>query len=81
MFYAYVIKSIACDYYYKGYCKDLENRLQQHNSGMTISIEPYLPFKIVYFEQFPTKEEAIKREKYFKSAAGRLFLKNSIKPV
>ena len=42
---------------------------------MTISIKPYLPFKIVYFEQFPTKEEAIKREKYFKSQQEDGFLK------
>ncbi|MGN6530420.1 MAG: GIY-YIG nuclease family protein [Ginsengibacter sp.] len=81
MFYAYVIKSIAFDYYYKGYCEGLEIRLKQHNSGMTISIKPYLPFKIVYFEKFATKEEAIKREKYFKSAAGRRLLKNCIKPL
>jgi len=33
---------------------------------------------IVYFEEFETREEAIKREKYFKTAAGRKFLKNKI---
>ena len=46
---------------------------------MTVSIRPFIPFEIFYFEQFATKEEAIKREKYFKSAAGRKFLKN--KPI
>jgi putative endonuclease len=65
MFYAYVIKSISCNYYYKGYCKDLENRLQQHNSGMTISIKPYLPFKIVYFETIPNKRRSNKTRKIF----------------
>ena len=79
MFYAYVIKSDTSDYFYKGHCEDLEIRLKQHNSGMTISIKPYLPFKIVYFEEFATKEEAIKRERYLKSAAGRRFLKKFIK--
>lgn len=74
-FYAYVIKSVNHDYYYKGHCENLESRLSQHNTGMTASIKAYLPFKLVYSEQFETREDAIKREKYFKSAAGRRFLK------
>jgi putative endonuclease len=45
---------------------------------MTESTRPYAPFQIVYFEEFPTREQAIKREKYFKSSAGRRFLKKVI---
>ena len=78
MFFAYVLKSIHCDFYYKGHCENLQQRLAQHNSGMTQSIRPYIPFQIVYSEQFQTRNEAIKREKYFKSAAGRRFLKKII---
>jgi len=78
MFYTYVIKSVTCDYFYKGHCEDLEIRLKQHNSGTTESIKSYIPFQIVYFEEFATREEAVKREKYFKSAAGRKFLKNKV---
>ncbi|MBK8519653.1 MAG: GIY-YIG nuclease family protein [Ferruginibacter sp.] len=75
MFYAYVIKSLNHDFYYKGHCEDLDQRLKQHNSGMTESIRPYLPFKLVYKEEFNTRAEAISREKYLKSSAGRRFLK------
>ena len=75
MFYAYVLKSIEHGYYYKGHCQDLEKRLHQHNSGMTESIRPYIPFTLIYFEAFETKQEAIEREKYYKSAAGRRYLK------
>ncbi|MDE3184900.1 MAG: GIY-YIG nuclease family protein [Bacteroidota bacterium] len=75
MFYAYVIKSVSFNYFYKGHCEDLKMGLKQHNSGMTASTKPYIPFEIVYFEEFAIREEAIKREKYFKSAAGRKFLK------
>ena len=78
MFYAYVIKSIEHDFFYKGHCEDLDVRLRQHNSGLTLSIKPYIPFKLVYFEEFPTRTEAVAREKYFKSAAGRRFLKLKI---
>jgi putative endonuclease len=78
MYYTYVIKSVDHDYYYKGPCHDLQKRLQQHNSGMTESIRPYIPFIICYFEEFETEQEAIAREKYFKSSAGRRFLKNKL---
>jgi len=80
MYFAYVLKSTAHDYYYKGHCKDLEKRLQQHNSAMTASLKPYLPFEVVYTEVFATKAEAIAREKYFKTAAGRRFLAKKLAP-
>jgi putative endonuclease len=75
MFYAYVLKSIEHDYYYKGHWENLEERLTEHNSGRTVSIRPFIPFKLVYKESFDTREEAIAREKYFKTSAGRRFLK------
>ena len=78
MFYAYVIKSTVKDYLYKGHCENLAKRLLEHNSRMTISIKPFIPFEIIYFEEFEHREEAIKKEKYFKTSAGRRFLKSKI---
>jgi putative endonuclease len=74
MFYTYVVKSLHFNYVYKGHCENLEKRLSEHNSGMTESLRPYIPLMIVYFEEFPTRIEAIAREKYFKTSAGRKFL-------
>ena len=78
MFYAYVLKSITKDYFYKGHCENLEKRMLEHNSGMTTSIKPYIPFKLIYSEQFKLRIDAVKREKYFKTSAGRKFLKDKI---
>ena len=78
MFYAYVIKSLHYDFFYKGHCENLEIRLAQHNSGMTVSIRKYVPFRVIYFEEFVTREQAIQRKKYFKTAAGRRFLKEKL---
>ncbi len=75
MFYAYVIKSINGSFLYKGHCHNMEKRLAQHNAGLTKSTKPYIPFELVYSETFQTEAEAIIREKYFKTAAGRRFLK------
>jgi len=78
MFYAYVLKSIHHNFFYKGHCEDLEERVRQHNAGMTASTRPYIPLQLVYFEAFSTRELAIAREKYFKSSAGRRFLKKKL---
>jgi putative endonuclease len=78
MFFAYVLKSEIADYYYKGHCQNLEVRLSQHNSGKTPSNKRFAPFCIVYSEEFATRAEAVERERYFKSAAGRKFLKERL---
>ena len=79
-YYGYVICSTKFNYLYKGHCEDLASRLKQHNSGMTKSIRKYIPFELAYFEEFPTRNEAIARERYFKSAAGRKYLRVKLAP-
>ena len=78
MFYAYVLKSVNHNYFYKGHCENLELRLNEHNSGKTKSIKAHTPFTLIYFEEFQTREEAVTGEKYFKSAEGRRFLKSKL---
>jgi putative endonuclease len=77
-FYAYVIRSIQKGNLYKGHCEDLDKRLIYHNSGKVKSTKAFIPWELVYFEEFETRIEAIQREKYFKTAAGRRFLKKKI---
>lgn len=81
MDYVYVIESINFGNCYKGMTKNLEQRLREHNSGKTRSNKAFAPFKIVYFEEFEDAEQARKREKYFKTSAGRKYLqKKGIRP-
>lgn len=78
MFYAYLIQSKIVGSFYKGHCEDLQKRLKQHNSGQTQSIKSKIPHALIYSEEFKTRAEAIKREKYFKTAAGHRFLKSKL---
>ena len=78
-FYAYVIFSTKHHCYYKGHCEDLRIRLEWHNAGKTKSTKPFRPWKLIYFEEFSTREEAMAQERYFKTAAGRRYLKAKIK--
>ncbi len=74
MYFVYVLKGISHDKLYKGIAQDIERRLKEHNSGKTKSTKHGRPWKVVYYESYETRAEARKREKYFKSAAGRRFL-------
>ena len=74
MYFVYVIESLNFGNHYKGMTENLEQRLKEHNAGRTKSNKAYAPFRIVYFEEVESKEEARKREKYFKTSAGRRYL-------
>ena len=73
--YVYVLQSINFDRTYVGFTKHVLKRLSQHNKGHTTSTKPYLPWKILFFEEFSSKEEALKREKFLKTGKGREFIK------
>ncbi len=63
---------------YIGFTSNIENRLEQHNSGKTKSTRPYKPWKLLFYEVFDTKEEAIQREKWLKSGLGREYIKSKL---
>jgi putative endonuclease len=73
-FYTYILKSNKDDGYYYGHTKDLENRLQKHNSGKVRSTKSRVPFTLHYHEIFETKSEAYRQEMFFKSADGKKYL-------
>lgn len=75
MFYVYILRSLIDNSLYKGFTTNLPNRLDEHNKGKSTFTSTKKPWALVYFEILKTKEEAVKREKYFKSAAGRRFIK------
>ncbi|HED06936.1 MAG TPA: GIY-YIG nuclease family protein [Ignavibacteria bacterium] len=79
LFYVYVLKSINFDKSYVGFTNNLNRRLTEHNKGKSKYTNIYKPWKVVYKEEYNTRKEARKREKYLKSSAGRRFLKEIIK--
>jgi len=76
MYYAYILKSLKDGKYYYGSTSDLEKRLKYHNAGKVRSTKHRRTWVLHYFEEFPTKSEAIKREMFFKSKSGYFWLKN-----
>ena len=72
----YAIKSINRNYIYVGMSQDIQSRIARHNNGYERTTRAYRPFILIYKEEFPTRLEARKKEKYLKSGSGKEFLKS-----
>lgn len=78
MAYVYILKSVEFQKTYVGSTpRPLELRLAEHNYGHCDYTKRYKPWKLIYSEKFDSLQEARLREKYFKSGAGRKFIKKS----
>jgi len=75
MFYAYILKSQTFGTHYYGSTEDLNKRLIDHNSGKVKYTKSRRPWFMHYSEAYDTRSEAYKREKFFKSIDGYVFLK------
>jgi len=73
-YYVYVLKSMVDGKKYIGMTIDFDRRLKEHNSGFVTSTKARRPFVRFYIEKCADRETARRREKYFKSAAGRRIL-------
>ncbi|MGQ0827975.1 MAG: GIY-YIG nuclease family protein [Bacteroidota bacterium] len=71
MHYVYLLYSIRFERFYVGYTSNIQERIKQHNVSKVKSTKAFVPWTMVYFEKFEIMEGALKREKYFKTAAGR----------
>ena len=78
MYILYVLKSRVAKKSYVGITNNLKRRLRQHNLGNNFYTKKYLPWELIYQEEFVSRKEARKREKYFKAGTGRRFLKKFV---
>ena len=69
-YFIYHIKSEE-GYFYTGQTSNLKERLGQHNSGNSFYTKRGTNWKLIHSEEFGTRAEAMKREKYFKTGKGR----------
>ena len=61
---------------YVGYTINLKKRIDLHNNGKGAKFTRGRNWKLIYYEEYPTKKEAILRECYIKKNKK---LRNSIK--
>ena len=79
MFYVYVLRSQMDSGFYIGYTNDLRARLRQHKAGKCCATAHRNPWKLIYCEAYLNQADAMGRERFLKSGAGRGFLKAQLR--
>ena len=72
MYYVYVLRSLKDGELYTGVTKDIARRMREHHAGKTHSTRFRRPLELVYSEAYPTRRQALTRERFFKTPEGGL---------
>ncbi len=75
MFNAYILQSDKSGKYYVGSTSNLDKRIERHNAGRNKSTKSQRPWRLVYKEQYSTKQDAYRREMEIKSYKGGVAFK------
>ena len=78
MFYVYILYSKDFDRYYIGQTDNIDARIDRHNEGKVKSTKHYTPWELKYTEQFASRSEAMKREKFLKNQRNKNFYRELI---
>ena len=83
MYYVYILKSQSTQKRYIGHTSNLERRLSEHNNPLHNKLKHTSrrkgPWTLVHSEEFNTRGEAMKREKWFKGGMGRKWIREHLK--
>ena len=66
--YVYILRSQKDKKFDVGYTRNVQKRLEEHNSGRVRSTKDRRPLKLIYWEGCINQQDATRREKYLKTA-------------
>ena len=78
MYYVYILQSLKDKRLYVGYSHDLKRRIDEHHQGKVKSTSTRRPLKLICYEAYLTKKEAMNREEYLKGSDGRKDIKKRL---
>jgi putative endonuclease len=71
MEYVYILQSEKTGKLYKGCTNNLRRRLRDHNGKNVISTKNGVPWKLIYYQGFLSKTDALREENFLKTGKGR----------
>jgi len=77
--YVYVLRSLKDNGFYIGYSANLRKRFSEHVTGGSFATSHRGPWQLIYYEAYLNQADALGRERYLKSGAGRRFLKAQLR--
>lgn len=75
MYYTYVLQSQKDGRFYTGFSEDLRQRIEAHTSGKVSATKHRLPVRLIFYEAYLNKYDALRREQYFKTSKGKSTLR------
>ena len=78
-YYVYTLFSLQDKKFYTGFTTNLKDRLSRHARGEVKSTLSRRPLRLIHYEYFINKEDAMAREVFLKSGFGRNNLKSALK--
>jgi putative endonuclease len=79
MHYVYVLRSVKDGGFYIGYSTDLRRRIAEHAAAPSFATSFRGLWKLIYYEAYLERDDALGRERYLKSGSGRRFLKAQLR--
>ena len=77
MFYIYLL-FLNNGEIYRGVTNDLRRRIDEHRLGKVTATKNKRPLKLVHYEAYLLKSDAMRREKYLKTTYGRRDIKRQL---
>jgi len=78
-YYVYTLFSLRDEKLYTGFTTNLKDRISRHARGEVKSTANRRPLRLIHYEYFVNKEDALAREVFLKSGFGRKNLKSALK--
>ena len=79
MYYTYMLQSLKDGQFYTGFTENFKLSFEHHSKGRIESARQRRPLKLIYYEVCLDIEDAMRRERYFKTYHGKMFLKRRLK--
>ncbi len=73
-FFTYILQSLKDFSFYVGQCDDLDWRVSKHNDGQSAYTASKTPWRLVYFEMYKSRSEALLRERKIKKMKSRKYI-------
>ena len=79
MSYVYILRSLKKLTYYIGFTRSPERRLIERNAGINTSTRPYIPWEMIFKQNYPDKKKALSVEAKLKKYKSKVILEKIVK--
>ncbi|MCF7790436.1 MAG: GIY-YIG nuclease family protein, partial [Victivallales bacterium] len=80
MHYVYILQ-LNNNQLYTGYSCNLKRRIREHKYGKVKFTSQRLPVRLIHYEAYLLKSDALRREKFLKTTEGKKMMQRQIRDI